>query len=466
MVIKDTKKYLCFFYMIYSIIERSIGSEERRQETREKPINNRRSTFNRVIGVTYAWLTQTIDKTKTNVIKAGTLELTYKNESEGIYLSGEKAQPVSDEEGKKYTPYKFTLKNTGDFKADYTIYLDDTTTYKDGEEEITIEKDKFMKNAFIKYRLLSSNTYTTDTKPDGTSNIETLQLLSNLEESPNRVLEEGNLASGESKDYELTLWISSEADNSVVGTVFAGKIRVEATQSEGKVKPVSFSADSWEVIAKAIKKGNYPYQVGDTKEIDMGELGKHTVRVANTSPCTNGETSETACGFVVEFADIISNHRVNVSSNKGGWPTSEVRTYVNVTVYNALPSDLKSIITETKVISGHGSTSGETNFTSSDKLYLLSSKEVYGKKGTSNIIIYDTAEAETRQLDYYELLGVTTSNHSSIVKQYGGSNGGWWLRTANSNTTTHFFTVASYDGDWNRPAVTDEYGVSPAFRIA
>ncbi len=198
----------------------------------------------------------------------------------------------------------------------------------------------------------------------------------------------------------------------------------------------------------------------------MGELGTHTVRVANTSPCTNGETSETACGFVVEFADIISNHRVNVSSNKGGWPTSEVRTYVNVTVYNALPSDLKSIITETKVISGHGSTSGETNFTSSDKLYLLSSKEVYGKKGTSNIIIYDTAEAETRQLDYYELLGVTTSNHSSIIKRYGGSNGGWWLRTANSNTTTHFFTVASYDGDWNRPAVTDEYGVSPAFRIA
>ena len=184
-----------------------------------------------VIGVTYAWLTQTIDKTKTNVIKAGTLELTYKNESEGIYLSGEKAQPVSDEEGKKYTPYKFTLKNTGDFKADYTIYLDDTTTYKDGEEEITIEKDKFMKNAFVKYRLLSSNTYTGEEKPEGTSNIETLQLLSDLEESPKRVLEEGTLAAGESKDYELTLWISSEADNSVVGTVFAGKIRVEATQS-------------------------------------------------------------------------------------------------------------------------------------------------------------------------------------------------------------------------------------------
>ena len=414
-----------------------------------------------VIGVTYAWLTQTIDKTKTNVIKAGTLELTYKNESEGIYLSGEKAQPVSDEEGKKYTPYKFTLKNTGDFKADYTIYLDDTTTYKDGEEEITIEKDKFMKNAFVKYRLLSSNTYTGEEKPEGTSNIETLQLLSNLEESPNRVLEEGTLAAGESKDYELTLWISSEADNSVVGTVFAGKIRVEATQSEGKVKPVSFSADSWEVIAKAIKKGNYPYQVGDTKEIDMGSLGTHTVRVANTSACTNGETSETACGFVVEFADIITTHTMNSSvTNVGGWPVSEMRTYVNSTIYNALPSDLQGVIADTTVVSGHGSTEGEENFTSTDKLYLLSTKEAWNG-GTRK----DTAEAETRQLDYYKNLGVTTLNYSGAIKQYNGSNSSWWLRSSISNRTTYFFTVYT-SGGWSYGSANIVIGVSPAFRIA
>ena len=412
-----------------------------------------------VIGVTYAWLTQTIDKTKTNVIKAGTLELTYKNESEGIYLSGEKAQPVSDEEGKKYTPYKFTLKNTGDFKADYTIYLDDTTTYKDGEEEITIEKDKFMKNAFVKYRLLSSNTYTTDTKPEGTSNIETLQLLSDLEESPKRVLEEGTLASGESKDYELTLWISSEADNSVVGTVFAGKIRIEAIQSEGKVKPVSFSSDSWEVMAKAIKTGEYPYKVGDTKEIDMGSLGTHTVRVANTSSCTNGETSETACGFVVEFADIISKQRMKDSdSNVGGWPTSEVRTYVNGPVYNALPSDLQNAIVETTVVSGHGS-KDSNNFVSNDKLYLLSAKEVW------NGAYYDTAESTTRQLDYYKNKGVTISNYSGAIKQYNNGISGWWTRTA-SNHYYYYFFIAYTTGTQTEADSDDFYGVSPAFRIA
>ena len=227
-------------------------------------------------------------------------------------------------------------------------------------------------------------------------------------------------------------------------------------------KPKSFSADSWDTIAKNVKIGNISaYNVGDTKTIDMGSLGTHTVRVANTSSCTNGETSETACGFVVEFADIITTHTMNSDiTNVGGWPASAMRTYVNGTIYNALPSDLQGIIADTTVVSGHGSTEGEENFTSTDKLYLLSTKEVLNG-GTG----YDTAEAETRQLDYYKNLGVTTSNKSGVIKQYNGSNSYWWLRSAASNTTGSFFGVGS-NGVWilNIAYYTD--GVSPAFRIA
>ena len=228
-----------------------------------------------------------------------------------------------------------------------------------------------------------------------------------------------------------------------------------------------FKDDSWSTIAANVKAGKASaYQVGDTKTIDMGSLGTHTVRVANTSSCTNGETSQTACGFVVEFADIISLQKMNsTSTNVGGWPASEMRTYVNTTVYNALPSELQNVIATTTVVSGHGSTSGEANFTSSDKLYLLSTKEVWGKDGTSNTISKDTAEAETRQLDYYKNKGVTTSNYSGAIKQYNGSNYYWWLRSAKSDNTTHFFRVSS-NGDWSRISASDADGVAPAFRIA
>ena len=229
----------------------------------------------------------------------------------------------------------------------------------------------------------------------------------------------------------------------------------------------SFKDDSWATIAANVKAGKASaYQVGDTKTIDMGSLGTHTVRVANISSCTNGETSETACGFVVEFADIVSTQKMNsTNTNVGGWPASEMRTYVNTTVYNALPSELQNVIATTTVVSSHGKTSGEANFKSSDKLYLLSTKEVWGKDGTSNAISYDTAEVETRQLDYYKNKGVTTSNYSGAIKQYNGTNSYWWLRSAFSTLTNYFFLVYSR-GYWHATDASTTYGVAPAFRIA
>ena len=237
----------------------------------------------------------------------------------------------------------------------------------------------------------------------------------------------------------------------------------KASCPDGKkciTEPSSFKSDSWETIANAVRLKDYPYQVGDTKEIDMGSLGTHTVRVANTSSCTNGETSETACGFVVEFADIISRHAMNsIDTNVGGWPASEMRTYVNGTIYNVLPSELQNVIATTTVVSGHGSTSGETNFTSSDKLYLLSPKEIYNNKE------YDTVEAETRQLDYYKNKGVTDSNYSGAIKQYNGTEDYWWLRAAVSSNIYNFAFVYIY-GATNQSGANSREGVSPAFRIA
>ena len=150
------------------------------------------------------------------------------------------------------------------------------------------------------------------------------------------------------------------------------------TLGENIPNPVSFASDSWKTIQKAVQTGNTSkYNVGDTKEVDLGDLGTHTVRLTNKSACTT-ETSETACGFLVEFADIITKQKFNsIATNVGGWRDSELRTYVNGTIYNALPSYLQNVITTTKVISGHGDNAGETNFETQDKLYLLNAQEVW-----------------------------------------------------------------------------------------
>ena len=232
--------------------------------------------------------------------------------------------------------------------------------------------------------------------------------------------------------------------------------------------PNSFATDSWKTIIKAVKNNNISkYHVGDTRTIDMGTYGTHTLRIANTSTpseCSRTGFSQTACGFVLEFADIIRTRTMNdTNTNVGGWPATSMRTFVNNDIYNAIPSEIKNAIIDTTVVSGHGSTSGETNFTSTDKLYLLSTAEVWAQ-GSSNTIEYDTARDVTRQLDYYKNLGTSTSNYSGAIKKNGTSATDWWLRAASSNSTNSFFSVYG-NGDWYTNYAANTYGVAPAFRL-
>lgn len=233
------------------------------------------------------------------------------------------------------------------------------------------------------------------------------------------------------------------------------------------INPVSFADDDWATINAAAKNGNYEgkYNVGDTKEVDLGSLGKHTVRIANTSTpaeCNQEGFSQTACGFVLEFTDIITNYAMNPSinytnTNVGGWPASGMRSYLNTDIYNALPTELQNIIMNTKVVSGHG-TSNSTNFTSTDKLYLLELKEVYNYNG-------GTAYSTTRQLDYYAAQGVTSSNCSGASKKLNGMNRYWAFRTASPTNSIGFY-IAMRDGCLNGDPSSNNRGVSPAFRIA
>ena len=223
--------------------------------------------------------------------------------------------------------------------------------------------------------------------------------------------------------------------------------------------PSSFSTDSWDTITTAARTGNTSaYQIGDTKTINMGSLGTHTVRIVNktiTSDCSNSQYSETACGFVLEFADIVSTKEMNpVNTNVGGWPVSGVRSYINGEVYRSLPEELRRGIINTRVISGHGSTTGEDNFVSNDKLYLLDNVEIFG----TNHVYDSLKDTQTRKLDYY------TGSNSDAVKQFNNEDTSWWNRSAVSANSTQFgYLIAQGYGDASDANV--ERGVSPAFRI-
>ena len=198
------------------------------------------------------------------------------------------------------------------------------------------------------------------------------------------------------------------------------------------------------------------------------------VRIANMSTpdeCSQEGFSQSACGFVVEFTDIVTTYNMNPSGeykgttynsgwNKDGWPKSQMKTFIDNDIYNSLPQELKSVIITTETVSGHGK-EDTNNFTSSDKLYLLAPKEIYSDWSYQ----YDLAKDLTRQLDYYNSKGVTTSSYEAAIKKNSaGTAAWWWLRSANSYYYSIFYAVST-NGGWGNIYARSTYSVSPAFRI-
>ena len=279
-------------------------------------------------------------------------------------------------------------------------------------------------------------------------------------------------------------WIAELPDNKKITDLKITDLKPIPTDYKFECTPTStvtplpsksFTEDSWNTIASNVKAGKTEkYKVGNTKEVDLGTYGKHMVRIANKSTpseCKQNGFSQSACGFVVEFTDIITTHNMNPSGdyngktylggwNKDGWPKSQMKTFIDNDIYNSLPNELKRVIIDTKTVSGHGSEDTD-NFTSKDKLYLLAPKEIYSDWSNR----YDTARDKTRQLDYYKIRYVTTNGSADVIKKDStGNNAEWWLRSASSNNSNNFYSVPS-SGYWSDTPAHYTHGVSPAFRI-
>ena len=372
------------------------------------------------------------DNAKDVVVNAGTLSLVY---TDGPEIKVENIRP-----GKTITK-EVTVKNTGTLDTNYNIIWQSLIN------EIT--NDELVLSATCQ-RLNASGTV------EGTCGS-----ISQSPISDTAIARKISIESGITHKYTFTILFkeTNANQNYNQGKKFSGVLGIE------EYKVPNFATDSWATIIANVKAGyGSEYKVGSTKEVNLGTTyGTHTLRVANTSTpseCSTIGFSQSACGFVLEFADIITTHVMNgTSRNTGGWPASSMYTFVNNDIYNTLPSEIKNAIIDTTVVSGHGSTSGETNFTSTDKLYLLSTAEVW-TNGHSN----DTSRDVTRQLDYYKNLGVTTSNYSGTIKKNGSITAWWWLRTANSSYTNTFYSVNNY-GDWINDVAISTRGVAPAFRI-
>jgi len=401
-----------------------------------------------VLGLSYAWFNAVItgnDTAKKNTVVTGDLKLTYTDTNE---MSLSNAFPGDSFEK------LISVKNDGTVNLNYNLIWQELNN--------GITNNELVIEATCK-RLNSSNTE--EGTCEGIS-----------ESAVNSVIIKNGILIEPKVTHEYTLKVTFK-DTGLVqdynkNKTFTGKLGIE------EYIPTQFEKDSWTTIATNVKNGNIDnYKVGDTRKVDIGSYGIHTLRIANASTpseCSTSGFSQTACGFVLEFADIITTYNMNPRGtyngttynygwNKDGWPASSMYTFVNNDIYNALPSDLKSVIIDTTVVSSHGS-EDTANFTSTDKLYLLASGEVWSDWKTSSGASYDAAKDLTRTLDYYTAQGVTTSNCSGAIKKNESNASRWWLRSASSSNQIMFSSIDSV-GCQQGAASAFALGVAPAFRI-
>lgn len=153
--------------------------------------------------------------------------------------------------------------------------------------------------------------------------------------------------------------------------------------------------------------------------------------------------------FVLEDC-MQDEHAMNKEhTNEGGWDACEMRSYLNKDVYDLLPDDLQAVIVPTTIVQ---IVDGE-RIESKDKLFLLSTTQVFGKGDWSN------GEPEDTGLDCFR-------RKKDRVKECAG-NGiwWWWLRSVADDYLPTFYFVTSGGTCDTFNAANLFYGVVFAFCI-
>ena len=137
-----------------------------------------------LVGISYAYYMVTASQTNKNRLASSCISVSLTNEKNDITLNN--AYPITDSEGKKLTPYQFTITNTCDIFISYNVNLE----MLEGTD-LSSDYIKTMINSEAP-AILSSLDSTSTTIDKSTES---------------RTLAQGSLGSNDSVDYSLRLWM-------------------------------------------------------------------------------------------------------------------------------------------------------------------------------------------------------------------------------------------------------------------
>lgn len=183
------------------------------------------------------------------------------------------------------------------------------------------------------------------------------------------------------------------------------------------------------------------FEVGDEKPITLSNGENLTMQIIDFNHDVSSSGATIPATLATKELMATSKYMNSTSTNAGGWSNSAMYTYLQSTVYDSLPDDLKAVITPAVKKSTEGSQS--TNILSStDNIFLLSYSEVgfstsepYISEGTKYAYFVNTTQRKKYKV------GATSADI-------------WWLRSPYPSYAHTFYCVDSSGGSgWN-----DAYG--------
>lgn len=241
-------------------------------------------------------------------------------------------------------------------------------------------------------------------------------------------------------------------------------ISVAAVYWDGEHVPVNptFGDNGWDVIASTFKSGAAGsfWSVGDTKSVTLTNGQTYTVRIADMQSGRYAYADGTGNSHaVLEFVELQPTYRYmnSTQTNAGGWASCYMRSTVMTELYNLLPSDMQSAISEVNVLSGTGGGTTSGTSSSANKLFLPAEMEIFSTKSYS----IGNEECPLGQFDWYR---AHNTNADRIKRKADSTAYYWWLRSPSSGYSGSFCGVASY-GAAIGSAAGDTNGVAPCFAI-
>ncbi len=306
------------------------------------------------LGITYAWLIQTINGDKIHSIRVGNFRFSLTEENSLTLESGEF---MSDDKGMNQDGFKFSVENIGVGYGSYSIYLDDDTI----PTGTTRLDDKF-----IKYSLeINGNKYSP------------LEL-------KDRKIYDGILNKDGKDNIILRVWLNKDVNGDIGGEAFKTKLRIEANQEVSNEQATTITYD-------------YNYLVNDKFD------EYYNTNIFN--PCC--ETAISLTKYETYYDDVGRVFFVTANKNKGdrGWffPNKKALTIEKTYTYIF---EARSSVALTAKIGSEQEGNSDFNIASNYKRYTktFKAKNVFdGNNYYRAFIFYDWTDTNDRTIEIRNL---------------------------------------------------------------